>query len=139
MKFRKYLLLSSFVLPISVLLASCGLSEVGDRPPSNCNSGNTIDVQVPFTELGSLSGFTDADCYKFTLTTSEFITASTSGSTNTFGRLYDSRENLIKEDDDINLNFSISISLSAGTYYVVVIIPFIPFTASRGSYTLNVR
>ena len=147
MKFRKYLLLSSFVLPISVLIASCGSgSSSEDNLPGECNSGNIIDVQVPFTRSGSLSGSgnVDRDCYKFTLTTSEFITASTSGSTDVVGRLYDSRRNLIAEDDDIsfssnNFNFSISRSLSAGTYYLVVFIPTDSLTGLSGSYTLNVR
>ena len=144
---RKSLLLSLFVLPLSVLIVSCGSSDgSGGRntPPEDCNSGNnTRNVQVPFTEVGFLSGLSDVNCYKFTLTTSAFITASTNGSTDTVGDLYDSNGILIVGNDDIlasgDFNFYLNRFLRYGNYYMVVTVSPDAIIGFSGSYTLNVR
>ena len=152
---RKSLLLSLFVLPLSVLIVSCGSSDgngggngggSGGRniPPEGCNSGNnTRNVQVPFTEVGFLSGLSDVDCYKITLTTSAFITASTNGSTDTVGYLYDSNGILIVGNDDIlasgDFNFYLNRFLHSGNYYVIVVVSPDAIIGFSGSYILNIR
>ena len=148
---RKSLLLSLFVLPLSVLIVSCGSSDGnggrnGGRniPPEDCNSGNnTRNVQVPFTEVGFLSGLSDVNCYKITLTTSAFITASTSGSTDTVGYLYNSNGILIVGNDDVlasgNFNFYLNRFLGYGNYYMVVTVSPDAIIGFSGSYILNIR
>ena len=148
---RKSLLLSLFVLSLSVLIVSCessdgngGRSGGRNAPPEGCNSGNnTRNVQVPFTEVGFLSGLSDVDCYKLTLTTSAFITASTNGSTDTVGYLYDSNGILIVGNDDIlasgDFNFYLNRFLHSGNYYVVVTVSPDTIIGFGGSYILNIR
>ena len=139
---KRSLLRSLFVLPISVLVVSCGFSL--DNPPKYCNSDNTIDIQIPYSDSGSLIGdaFIDADCYKFTLNTAQYVTMSTNGSTDTFGSLYTSSNGrdpiAFDENGGGGVNFLIGRPLNSGTYYLVVIIPPISTIGFSGPYALNV-
>ena len=133
-----------FVLLISASIASCGSSSSKGGGPTNntvlsesCANTNIIDAKLPSSNtFGILRNASDVDCFKFTLTTERTIAISTSGSTNTFGKLYYSNGSLLESDESSGsgANFLIERVLSAGTYYVEVA------TATRfgGRYTFNI-
>ncbi len=99
-----------------------------------------IRVSIPYTSSGqSLSNLgNDEDWFSFTLTSTQVVDIDTSGSTDTYGRLYDSAETLLEfdNDDGSGSNFGISRLLSAGTYYVQVVGRR---SSTTGSYTLSIQ
>ncbi len=106
--------------------------------PLSCQSGNFASISsIPYTSVGfSLSPAGNRDCFRFTLSAGRTVTMSTTGSTDTLGRLYTSTGTLLETDsnDGSGSNFEISRSLSAGTYYVEVASQ----NSRSGSYTLRV-
>ena len=96
--------------------------------------GNDRDSATPITSgtkaAGNIETGDDQDYFSIEVTSTELssidvlvLTASTTGSTNTIGHLYDSDENELATDDDggTDMNFSVSYRIvSAGTYYIRV-------------------
>ena len=107
-------------------------------PEDGCPATNAISISsIPYTSSSQLlEDEGDGKCFTFELTTERNIAISTTGSTDTIGKLYASNEDLIESDDDDgrSRNFDIRRSLSAGTYYVEVTLA----TRATGSYTLDI-
>jgi subtilisin family serine protease len=93
-------------------------------------------VSVPSTTSAAISRAGDIDMFKLTLAGRLELTAATSGSTDTFGSLYDASGSLIATNDNANggYNFSVVRTLLAGTYYVAV--RHQSSAAASGSYSL---
>ena len=93
-------------------------------------------VSVPSTTSAAISRAGDIDMFKLTLTGRLELTAATSGSTDTYGSLYDVNGNLIAANDNANggYNFAIVRTLLAGTYYIAV--RHQSSSAASGSYSL---
>ena len=143
---RRSLLLSLFLLFISVSIVSCGTSS-SPSPADNegdlvankqqCSSSNSISISIPYTSSDlQLTNSDDRDCFRFTLSAGRTVNMSTDGSTDTLGRLYNSTGTLLETDfnNGSGSNFEIIRDLSAGTYYVEVASE----NSSTGSYTLRV-
>ena len=99
------------------------------------NRAHATSSTIPFVITGfQLDNSQDVDCFKFILTTESAIVISTTGSTNTFGKLYDYNGTLLESNADsgIDTNFLIERTLSSGTYYVEVTSQTV-----GGSYDLN--
>ncbi len=96
------------------------------------------EAALPSNTSGVLASDGDIDYFRFTLASAATVTFQTTGSTDTYGLLYNSAFQKLDEQDDIdlaggNFNFRITRALAAGTYYVGVR----GFQSStRGSYTL---
>lgn len=102
------------------------LSGAAAPPPVTDDHGNTIAtataVDVPSTTSGAIHFAGDYDCFRFTISEVRNFTATTQGSTDTFGDLLDAAGTVLVSNDDANgsINFSINYQLSAGTYYIRV-------------------
>ncbi len=100
--------------------------------------GATTSVSLPYTSSGySISPAGDNDWFSFTLTSRQYVDIDTSGSIDTYGRLYNSAGALLEQDssDGSGSNFRIIRLLSAGTYYVRV---SGQSSSTTGSYTLRI-
>ena len=106
-----------------------GGDDHGDVPPSG------TQVALPSTITGSIESGDDVDYFRFEVSGTRTVTASTTGSLDTVGTLQDSAGRRIASDDDSGsgLNFSIPRSLAAGTYYVRVR----SYGKATGDYTLR--
>ena len=89
------------------------------------------------TSAESISSPSDQDYFRFETTEDRVVTLFTTGTTDTFGRLYDSNAAPLDSDDNsgIDENFLIKRLLPAGSYYVEVSGGSLFTTASN--YTLN--
>jgi subtilisin family serine protease len=99
------------------------------------SSGTATLVAVPGSARGYLAE-RDHDFFRFSLASAATVTMATTGTTDTYGRLYDSAGTLLAYDDDGagNRDFRISRTLSAGTYYIGV---SGYSTLTTGAYQLN--
>ena len=98
----------------------------GSRSGSTDDHGNTMStatlVGVPTSRAGILGTGGDLDFFRFTLATRTTVTVTTTGTTDTWGQLYNASGTLLTYDDDGAgyPNFRIVRTLAAGTYYVRV-------------------
>ena len=104
--------------------------------------GDTFDaataVSVPSTTAGELEEGGDKDYFQLSLASDATLTLETTGSTDTYGTLFDGDQASLETDDDDGdgRNFRIERDLAAGTYYVEVE----GYSSSTtGPYELNVR
>ena len=85
---------------------------------------NALSTQPNMTVGASLDASFELDIYQIVLTADGTLSASTSGTTDTYGYLFDATGKLLAQADDIafpsDLNFSFSQALNAGTYFVGV-------------------
>ena len=95
-------------------------------------------ITLPYTSTGeTISPAGNEDYFRFELKQRSIVTASTTGSVSTVGRLYDAAGKLLAADDNsANNNFLIERILSIGTYYLAV---GAADPAADGDYTLNVK
>lgn len=93
-------------------------------------------VGVPSSTSAAINRAGDIDMFKLTLASRLELTASTTGTTDTYGSLYNSGGGLLATNDNANggYNFSITRTLLAGTYYVAV--RHLSNAATSGSYNL---
>ena len=96
---------------------------------------NAPAVTVGTTVSGSISAAGEVDWYSFTLESPSFVTIQTTGSTDTWGRLYHSVGVRLEYDDNggAGNNFRIHRYLGAGTYYIRVAGQY-----TTGEYELSV-
>ena len=83
-----------------------------------CDSA--VPVACGDTTTSSIDAPGGWDAYKLTLTSPNWIKIYTTGTTDTYGHLYDGSCNEIAQDDTVDGNFYISQTAAAGTYYVQV-------------------
>ena len=136
-----------------MLLLSFGCSSGSDDPPGNGGNdngsttddhGNDRNSATPVTSGTPISGNietgTDDDWFSIQVTPTHdltTLTATTTGSTDTIGELYDSDGNQLAMDDDggTNTNFNVSHNITAtGIYYVRVV----SSASATGMYSLTV-
>ena len=119
---------------------------------SSTTGDYTLDVQVQVQEAdGTLEGATpvdlgsstdgslsegDTDYFRVEMSSAGTLTVYTTGSTDTYGFIFDSSGNVLAENDDggEGRNFWVSAPVSAGTYHIQVE----GFSSSTGDYTLHV-
>lgn len=94
-------------------------------------------IERPSDTEGELSVEGELDWFEFSIEATTQVTVSTTGSTDTYGRLLDENAQVLRNNDDggQNQNFRISTQLQPGTYYVVVS----GFGTTVGSYTLSIE
>lgn len=105
------------------LMSFLGLLVTQARADDHGDTRSTAtNVGLPSATAGAIQFAGDYDYFRFTVPSSQNITANTTGATDTFGDLFDVNGSLLASNDDANgsLNFSIAIQLNAGTYYVRV-------------------
>ena len=135
-----------FLTGAVILLFSFGCSSDAGTPPNNSGNdtndhGNTIATATPVTSgtavTGKINPDTDEDYFSIIVSGAGTLRASTTGSTDTIGHLYDSDGMELATDDNTgtgnNFDFSHSIT-AAGTYYVRVTSE----GSGTGSYILTV-
>ncbi|MDJ0816853.1 MAG: PilC/PilY family type IV pilus protein [Desulfobacterales bacterium] len=88
------------------------------------------------TTASAIATAGDWQSYEVTLADSNRLVIYTTGTTDTFGHLYDGNCNQIAQDDTADGNFEISQTLAAGTYYIQV---RHALAAGTGSYDLVVE
>ena len=104
------------------------------------NHGNTRVNATPVIDgsatTGRISPGDDVDYFAITVTGSGTLTASTTGYLDTVGRIRNSSDILLADNDDggIDTNFLVSHNVTAGTYYIVVT----SYGGDTGNYTLTV-
>ncbi len=93
-------------------------------------------VAVPSTTAGELEASGDYDYFRLVVDESTTLTVETTGSTDTYGTLFDGSGSSLASDDDYGagLNFKIEREVEAGTYYVRVR----GYAFSTGAYELRV-
>ena len=102
------------------------------------DSDGTLDGATP-VDLGSSTDGSlsegDEDLFVIEMSDSGTLTVYTTGSTDTYGFIFDSSGNVLEENDDggEGWNFRVSASVSAGTYYIQV------GGFETGDYTLHVQ
>ncbi|MCB4784632.1 MAG: PPC domain-containing protein, partial [Sulfurovum sp.] len=90
------------------------------------DDNNIIDDAIPVgsnsTTSGRINSAGDVDWFKIVIPRAGTFTVETSGTTDTYGVLYDANGTEITSDDDSGSdhNFKISRSITVGTYYVTV-------------------
>ncbi len=110
----------------SSILVFLGLWLLGTSAASAYDHGNTLStatsVIVPSTTGGAIHYAGDLDYFRFTIVSTQNITASSTGNTDTFGDLMDASGAVLASNDDANgsTNFYITRQLASGTYYVRV-------------------
>ena len=79
-------------------------------------------VSVPSTTAGELGEGGDKDYFRLVVDGATTLTVETTGSTDTFGTLFDGNEDSLETNDDAGAgaNFQIERAVQAGTYYVEV-------------------
>ena len=106
-------------------------------PDIGQDSDGTLDGATP-VDLGSSTDGSlsegDEDLFVIEMSDSGTLTVYTTGSTDTYGFIFDSSGNVLAENDDggEGWNFRVSASVSAGTYYIQV------GGFETGDYTLHV-
>ena len=93
-------------------------------------------VRVPSTTVGELEQGGDRDYFRLVVDEATNLKVGTTGSTDTYGTLFDSQETLLETDDDDGaaLNFDIESEVAAGTYYLEV---RGAFPSTTGAYELH--
>lgn len=88
--------------------------EYGDEMDS------ATPLELPVHTMGNFLAPGDVDYVKINMENSRFLTASTSGGTDTYGVLLDEQGNTLAEDDDSGngKNFVFAKILKPGTYYI---------------------
>ena len=81
---------------------------------------NAVPVNCGSTSAGSIEAPGAWDAYEVTIASATWLDIYTTGTTDTFGHLYDGNCVEIAQDDTANYNFAISQAVTAGTYYVQV-------------------
>lgn len=83
---------------------------------------DSTSVAVPSTTDGELEEGGDRDYFSLVVDTATTLTVGTTGSTDTYGTLFDGNETSLETDDDggAGTNFEIERDVDAGTYYVEV-------------------
>ncbi|MCY3969106.1 MAG: M12 family metallo-peptidase [Acidobacteria bacterium] len=120
---------------------SQGGQSVADAGAFSCDHGDTFadatSVAVPSTTAGELEKHGDHDYFRLVIDGATTLTVETTGSTDTYGTLFDASEASLESDDDdgASLNFKIERDVEAGTYYVRVR-GYAPTT--MGKYELHV-
>jgi hypothetical protein len=110
----------------SPALVAVGFWLLGTAAASADDHGNSLStataVNVPSTTSGAIQFAGDLDYFRFTITGTRSFTATTKGTTDTFGILLNSAGAMLAFNDNFNgdRNFSISRTLNAGTYYLCV-------------------
>jgi hypothetical protein len=100
-------------------VASTPINPGTDDHGNSVGSATAIGVNTSVS--GAIGAAGDQDWFRVTLTAAGTLTAYTTGSTDTFGRLLDGNGvELANNDDAADTNFRISRTVSAGTYYIVV-------------------
>lgn len=124
-------------------LWTLGLLLFGTIAAKADDHGNTLStataVNVPSTTGGAIHFAGDQDCFRFTITCTQNIIATTAGTTDTFGALLDSAGTTLAFNDNVNAdkNFYIARSLRAGTYYLRV--SHCRSSAVSGAYQVNLK
>ncbi len=126
--------MSMFVLLI-LLLSAILLPVQGHG--SNFSAATSINVNTSIA--GNISVAGEQDYFKFIAPTTGTYTIETTGSTSTYGYLYNSSQTLIAEDDysGEGYNFRITENLTAGQTYFVKVKHF--NSLRTGAYTLIVK
>lgn len=108
--------------------------QAGDQG-NTCSTATAVGLDS--STNGSIDFDGDFDFFRLEIPSEGTLTATTSGSTDTFGNLYDAACIVLQSDDDsgVDLNFRIRRSVQAGTYFVSVR-HFDP--SGRGTYVLEV-
>ncbi len=94
--------------------------------PFTDDYGNTLENASGIESNGELKGIinysNDVDVFKFSVSERSLVDFSTSGTTDTYGTIFDEKGNAIASDDDSagNRNFKISTALDPGTYFLSV-------------------
>ena len=106
------------------------IGQVGQDPDGTLEEATPVDLGS--STDGSLSG--EEDLFVIEMSDSGTLTVYTTGSTDTYGFIFDSSGNVLAENDDggEGWNFRVSASVSAGTYYIQV------EGFETGDYTLHV-
>ena len=117
-----------------------GFTTTGSYTLNVNTQTNRVDLSLPnATSAESISSPSDQDYFSFNITEERVVTLFTTGTTDTFGRLYDSNAAPLDSDDNSGSggNFLIKRLLPAGSYYVEVSGgSHSPFTIAS-NYTLN--
>ncbi|MEJ2167859.1 MAG: PilC/PilY family type IV pilus protein [Desulfobacterales bacterium] len=81
---------------------------------------NAVPINCGHTTAGSIEAPGAWDAFKVTIPSDTWLELYTTGTTDTYGHLYDGNCVEIAQDDTTNYNFNISQAVAAGTYYVQV-------------------
>ncbi len=105
-----------------------------DDHGSSCETGTVILDPRGTTIVGELSTYADADYFRIITPTSGQITVSTTGETNTTGKLFDANNIALEtnKDSGIGSNFLINKDLEVGSYCLEV-------SGESGLYSLRVE
>ncbi len=115
-------------------------APAGAQTPPDDHGDTLADatfIAVPSTTAGKLEDGGDNDYFRLVVDQSTILAVETTGSTDTFGTLFDGSGALLEEDDDggTGVNFKIVRRVGAGTYYVNVN----PYSSTTtGTYELRV-
>jgi hypothetical protein len=108
----------------------------GDDYGDNFDQSTVINFSSPISGIIDYEG--DADFFRFTPTVSANYLVETTGSTDTYGHLYNSsRQELANNDDGVNNNFRINYPLVANQTYYIKVRHF--STYGMGTYSLTVK
>ncbi|MFN7953355.1 MAG: PPC domain-containing protein [bacterium] len=108
-------------LALAMLMSSHALADEGG---SSCTTAPSISLGGRIS--GAINPAGDQDYFRYVITSAGILDISTTGSTDTFGALYDGSCRAISgaSNDDgegsYGYNFHISIAVSPGTYYIRV-------------------
>jgi hypothetical protein len=102
---------------------STDCSQLPSIPPPE--DGNSMGTATPASPGATISGAIgiggDVDYFRVEINDFGFLSAYTTGQTDTYGLLLDSGGNVLAEDDDSPYpNFRLSRAVSPGTYYIAV-------------------
>ena len=111
--------------------------EGGSTDDHGGTFADATSVAVPSTTDGELEEGGDRDYFTLVVDTATTLTVGTTGSTDTYGTLFDGNETSLDTDDDggAGANFEIERDVDAGTYYVEV---RGVSTSTTGTYQLEV-
>lgn len=100
-------------------LLSTSIIELGEDEYGN-DMESATPLELPVHAQGNFLTPGDVDYVKINMESSGFLTASTSGDTDTYGVLLDEQGNTLAEDDDSGSgkNFVFGKILESGTYYI---------------------
>ena len=94
----------------------------GDTDDHGDNIGSATSVSVPSTTAGELEQGGDKDYFRLSVSEAATLTVETTGTTDTYGTLFDIDGSSLETNDDggAGTNFEIERDINAGTYYVEV-------------------
>jgi secreted trypsin-like serine protease len=107
--------------PFVLVLSGSATVPIVDDFPNTLGSSSYV-VSVGGSVNGRLERMGDADTFRFYLSRTTSVRIQTTGSTDTYGHLYNSSRTQIMEDDDsgYDFNFLMARTLAPGWYYVKV-------------------